>query len=106
MSQKHIFTATLVTHIAELSNIPLQDEDEVQSLVSAFRETLETIDFLNDIDTSETEPAHHVSGLTNQLRSDTHEPKREFSQEEALRNATRSHQGFFVVPRVISDNQQ
>ncbi len=103
MSSAQIFTTSLVKHIGTLSAIPLEDEAEVDALVAAFQETLETINLLREIDVTDVEPAHHVSGLENQLRSDTYDPEREFSQAEALQNATRSHDGYFVVPRVIAD---
>jgi aspartyl/glutamyl-tRNA(Asn/Gln) amidotransferase C subunit len=103
-SSRSIFTPAFVQHIAALSAIPLEDESEAEELAAAFRETLEVVDELRAVDVEGIEPAHHVSGLVNETREDVYEPDREFSQEEALRNATRAHDGYFVVPQVISQD--
>jgi Asp-tRNA(Asn)/Glu-tRNA(Gln) amidotransferase C subunit len=41
----------------------------------------------------------------NVLREDVVEEKRMFTQEEALSNAKKTHQGFFVVDQLIDQSQ-
>lgn len=91
---------TLTKHIAQLANIPI-DEVEAADLTQAFAETLKVADQLQEPDTSEVEPTHQVTGLTNVTRPDKIDTDRMFSQEEALENAPRKYQGYFVVPRVL-----
>lgn len=98
MSNK--ITKQQVQHIANLANIPVDDQ-EAEKLGKGFEDTLETIKDLQSIDTTEIEPTHQVTGLENVLREDVVDDSRTFSQEEALANAKQTHDGFFVVPRVI-----
>lgn len=91
---------TTVHHIANLSNIPITD-DEAVKIQHAFDETLETISNLEGVDVSGADPTHQVTGLENVLREDIVDDSRTFSQEEALSNAKETHNGYFVVPRII-----
>lgn len=89
-----------VKHIATLAQIPISNE-ESEKLTTAFLETLEVIDELQEIDTNTTEPTHQVTGLKNVLRDDVVIEEQMFSQKEALSNAKHTHQGFFVVPKIL-----
>lgn len=93
-------TKKQVHHIANLANIPIDDQ-EAEKLAKGFEETLETITDLQSIDTNGVEPTHQVTGMENVLREDKVDDSRTFTQEEALKNAKQTHQGFFVVPRLI-----
>lgn len=90
----------LVKHIATLANIPVSATEE-NSFAEAFTQTLEVIDELRELDVSEVPPTHHVTELTNGWRED--EVESFFSQQDALANASRTHQGYFVVPRVLEE---
>ncbi len=92
-----------VHHISELANIPVTD-DEAAAISKSFDETLEVVKELMAVDVSSTEPTHQVTGLENVLREDIVDEEKMFSQEEALANAKRTHEGFFVVPRIIDEN--
>lgn len=91
---------TLVKHIAQLANIPI-DSGEEATLAQAFNDTLAVIDQLQQLDVSGVEPTHQVTGLENITRADAVEPDLMFSQSEALANAMHTHQGYFVVSRII-----
>lgn len=95
-------TTTQVAHIAELAHIPVSD-DEKTKLATAFTQTLAVIDHLRSVDTTAIEPTHQVTGLENVTREDVVDEQRMFTQQDALANATHTHQGFFVVPRVIDE---
>lgn len=90
----------LTKHIAKLANIPVS-EKEAEDLADAFEETLEVVDQLQKIDVAQVEPTHQVTGLTNVFRKDEVNHQRMFSQKQALANASQTHNGYFVVPRVI-----
>jgi aspartyl/glutamyl-tRNA(Asn/Gln) amidotransferase C subunit len=91
----------LTKHVADLANIPISNQ-EAENLADAFEETLEVVDQLQSLDVEQTEPTHQVTGLTNVWREDKVNQEKMFSQQEALANAPKSHQGFFVVDRIIS----
>jgi aspartyl-tRNA(Asn)/glutamyl-tRNA(Gln) amidotransferase subunit C len=93
-------TADVVKHVASLASIPVTDV-EVTNLQSAFEATLETVSNLKELDVSNVEPTHQVTGLENVLREDKVETSRTFTQAQALANAPAKHNGYFVVARVI-----
>lgn len=95
-------TKTQVQHIADLANIPIT-EDEAESLKHAFEETLETIKELQSVDVSSVEPTHQVTGFENVLREDSVIEDTMFTQTQALQNAQQTHNGYFVVPRIIDE---
>jgi aspartyl-tRNA(Asn)/glutamyl-tRNA(Gln) amidotransferase subunit C len=94
---------TSVRHIAKLANIPISEQEE-ESIAAAFTDTLQVVDELKEVDVAGVEPTHQVTGLTNVTRDDVVDEKRMFTQAEAVFNAKRAHNGYFVVERVI-DNE-
>ena len=95
------FTPADVTRIGVLANIPLA-EDEKQKLADGFTTTLGVIEKLNDVDVSKAKTVH-MTGLKNVLREDVVDEERMFSQDEALANAPRTDNGYFVVDRLIDE---
>lgn len=94
-------TSQTTLHIADLAQIPIS-ADQAQKLATAFEETLSVVKKLTEIDTSAVKPTHQVTNLQNVWREDLVEETTMFSQAEALANATRQYQGYFVVPQVIT----
>lgn len=90
----------LTKHVAKLANIPIT-ETEAEELASAFSETLIVVDELQKLAVDDTEPTHQVTGLTNVTRDDVIDKEKMFTQEQALANASKTYQGFFVVPRIL-----
>jgi aspartyl/glutamyl-tRNA(Asn/Gln) amidotransferase C subunit len=97
---KQAVNKQLVKHIAQLANIPISLQEE-EELAKDFSETLEVVNKLQKIDTKGVEMTHQVTGLTNITREDEVNEKNMFTQKEALANASRTHDGFFVVERLI-----
>lgn len=95
-------TKNQIKHIADLANIPVTDQEQ-ENLQQAFEETLDTIAELQSVDVSKVEPTHQVTGLTNVLRKDVVDTDNMFSQKQALANAKQTHNGYFVVPRIIEE---
>ena len=85
-------------HLARLSMLILT-KSQLKSLTGQLSSILGYVKILNDRDTLGVHPAHHSAGLSNVLREDAVEPS--LSQKEALSNAPRSMDGYFVVPRVL-----
>lgn len=101
MSNK--ITSDQVKHIAGLANIPVTDQ-ESGALAEAFEDTLAVVGQLQSVSVEGVEPTHQVTGFENVLREDVVEEDRMFSQEEALANAKNTHDGFFVVERIIDES--
>lgn len=100
---KPTITSQQVKHVASLATIPVSDKD-VTMLQGAFEETLAVISNLQELDTTSVEPTHQVTGLENVLREDEINKKRMFTQAEAVANADKTHQGYFVVPQIIEQD--
>jgi aspartyl-tRNA(Asn)/glutamyl-tRNA(Gln) amidotransferase subunit C len=99
--QSHVvFTIHDVGHIAQLSNIPVTEEEK-KKLAEEFNTTMVVVDDLKKVQTNGVEPTNQVTGLENVFREDIVDENRMFSQEEALRNAKRTYKGFFVVDQVL-----
>lgn len=92
-----------VKKVAKLANLPLAEE-EVSLFAHQFSSTIEVINKLNEVDTTNTQPTFQVTGLKNITREDEVAPERVLSQSVALSQAAKSHQGYFVVNRVIDNN--
>ncbi len=101
----HAISPTLVAHVAQLAHLPIQDA-QVVVLVREFNETLDVIENLHEVDVSTTEPTHQVTGLENAWRDDVVDEERMFTQDEALANAPKKHDGFFVVPRILHNQDE
>jgi aspartyl/glutamyl-tRNA(Asn/Gln) amidotransferase C subunit len=78
--------------------------EEEQKLEKAFEETLAVVEKLQTVDVGSVEPTFQVTGLENVTREDVVDEQRMFTQEQALANARAQHDGFFVVPQVISQD--
>ncbi len=100
----HQFTKPFVSAIAKLANIPVSDA-EAESYAAAFTTTMQVVDELQTIDVAAVPQTHQVTGLENVWRADELWPERMFTQEEALANAAQSHNGYFVVQRVIDQEE-
>jgi len=87
-----------VLHIAKLAKLKLSEE-ELQMFQEQLGKILEYFKKLEELNTTEIEPMKHVIETKNVLRED--KPKEPISQEEALKNAPKSKDGFFEVPKVI-----
>jgi len=87
-----------VEYVANLSRLELDDAD-MNNFVPNLQEILSYVAKLNELNTSDVEPTAHVLSLTNVKRED--EIKSSLSNEEALKSAPETFDGFFLVPPVI-----
>ena len=90
----------LVKHVADLAMIPTSPA-MLAKLTAAFDETLDVISNLQGLNTDSVEPTHQVTGLENVWREDTVDESNMFTQTQALANAKKTYQGYFVVPQII-----
>ena len=87
-----------VEYVANLSRLELDDAD-MNNFVPNLQEILSYVEKLNELNTSDVEPTAHVLSLTNVKREDEIKPS--LSNEEALKSAPETSDGFFLVPPVI-----
>ena len=99
-----IFTPDDVKHIAKLAQIPISDE-HASVLSDEFIKTLSVIENLDSLDVSKVSPIH-MTGLSNVFREDVVDEARMFTQEQALANAAKIHDGFFVVGQLIDQGDE
>lgn len=88
-----------VNHVAKLANLTLT-EAEKNKLGKQLEDTIGYIKSLDEVDTGNVEPTSQVTGLENVTRED--EVKPSLSQEDALKNAKSTHNGFFKVKGILS----
>ena len=90
-----------VKHIAKLANLPINGDEE-KKLEKQLSETLTYIEILQEVDTKNVEPTAHVTGLENVTREDTPYPS--LTQEQALMNTKKQHEGFFKVEAILDND--
>lgn len=103
----HTVTVTQdeVKKIAKLANLKLPD-NEAELFADQFTKTIEVVNHLNEINTDNIKATYQVSGLSNVTRADEVDEKSVLSQETALREAKKTHNGFFVVERLIDSDAE
>ncbi len=86
-----------VKHVADLANLPIT-QGEMKDFQKKLSDTVNFIEDLKKIDTKNVFPAYEIEGKLNKLRED--EVVFGLTQEQALQNAPRKHNGFFVVNKI------
>ena len=89
-----------VGHTASLANliIPQAMKDNLSDQLD---EVLQMVSTIKELETEGIEETHHAVLMTNVWREDEVEVERVLSQDEALRNAINTYDGYFVVPAVL-----
>jgi aspartyl-tRNA(Asn)/glutamyl-tRNA(Gln) amidotransferase subunit C len=87
----------LVKEIALLARLELSEE-EIQTFVSQFKDILDYVSILNEVDTEDIPPAYSSSVNGSVIREDQVEDP--VSTEEFLANAPESRDDYVVIPRV------
>ncbi len=88
---------TLVKEIASLARLDLTEE-ETQTFVAQFRDILEYVSILNEVDTENVPPAYMSSANRSVMRED--EIEASIPTQEFLSNAPQSKDEYVVIPRV------
>ena len=86
--------------VAKLANLHLTSEEE-EKFSKQLEETAIYVDELEEVKTDDIEATSQVTGLENVLREDIAKPS--LSQEEALKNAKETHNGFFKVKGILQN---
>lgn len=85
-----------VRHVAKLAHLTLTDE-QLELFRSQLSSVLEYMSKIQTLDTKNVVETSQVTGLENVFREDVVEEARMLSQDQALSNAKRKHNGYFVV---------
>ena len=88
-----------IKHLSNLAALTI-GADQATKLEHQLEKILEFVSKLQKLDTKNVAPTSQVSGLVNVTREDEIDTTRMFTQEQALANATETHNGFFKVPFV------
>ncbi len=86
-----------VYHVARLAKL-IVTETEAEKFRREFEEILNYFDVLDEV-SEDVRPTFHVLEIKNVFREDL--PKEGLSQQEALQNAPRKEEGYFIGPRVV-----
>ena len=89
-----------IDYVSKLANIPLTDKEKAL-LEKQLTDVLAYIAKLNEINTDKVEPIAQVTNLQNITRDDRTAPS--LSQEDALKNAPKTHNGFFEVDAIFEE---
>lgn len=99
---KDTLSKEIIEHIVKLAKLnpsATQIEKFQPQLASVFG----YISKIQTLKTNGVMETSQVTGLENVMRDDMVDEKRMLSQDEALRNAKRTHNGFFVVDAVLKE---
>ena len=89
-----------VEHVAKLARLEITDAEK-EAFSQQLSAILTYVEQLRAVDTTGVEPTATVVEQTNVFREDRVQPS--LPVEKALRNAPESHDGYFVVPRIIAE---
>ena len=91
-------TKDMVSYVAELSRLKLNDE-QAETTRKGLGEIIGYMDILNNIDTEGVEPMSHAFAVKNVLREDIVKPSAERS--ELLANAPKYDNEAIIVPKTV-----
>lgn len=86
--------------IERMSKLTLS-ADESPKIHEQLDEALKAISVFDKLDLKDIPPLEHPGGLKNIMREDVVSPS--FTQDQALKNAKNTHDGYIMVPGVFED---
>lgn len=90
-----------VQHIADLAKLEFS-ESELTSLTSELNNVLGYIDQLKELDVTNVAPLANLNESVSETALRNDEARPSLSIEEALRNAPKTADGYFLVPKVLA----
>ncbi len=90
-----------IAHVAKLANLKLTPTEE-KIFEKQLGGVLNYISKLNEINTDKVEPISNITGMLNVSREDVAKPS--LSQEDALKNAPKTHNGFIEVDAIFAQD--
>ena len=91
-------TNKLISDLAELAKLRF-NKSENEKMKSDFKNMLDFIDKLSEVNTKDIEPLIYLSDEINSLREDNISIK--LSKEMALKNSTSNNSDYFTIPTIL-----
>ena len=91
-------TNKLISDLAELAKLRF-NKSENEKMKSDFKNMLDFIDKLSEVNTKNIEPLIYLSDEINSLREDNISTK--LAKEMALKNSTSNNSDFFTIPTIL-----
>jgi len=85
--------------IKKLENLAMIEIENKEEMAKDLSEIVEFVELLNEIDTSNIDAAFRVLDATTPFREDI--PQKSDVIKEVLKNAPKSKDGYFIVPKII-----
>lgn len=89
-----------IDYVAKLANLPLTKKEK-SIFAKQLKDVIAYISKLQKVNTEKVEPIGHITGLVNVTRDDQTAPS--ITQEEAITNAPKTHNGFFEVEAIFEE---
>ena len=87
-----------IAHVAKLANLTLSKEEE-KLFQKQLEDVLGYVSSLSEVNTDKVDPIGHITGLENVGREDIAAPS--LSQEDAISQAPKTHNGFIEVDAIF-----
>ena len=95
-----VITNDVISRVAKLARIDVSTEN-ISTYSTQLEPILDHFASLDKINTDQVSPTYQVTGLKNIMRDDVIDTKRMFTQKQALSNAPKSKDGYFVTAATI-----
>lgn len=93
-------TSEQIKRVAKLAHLTFSDKD-VKRFSSQLSNVLGFMEQIDEMKTSSAKETSQTTGIINRYREDKIEPKRILSQKQALSQAKKTYQGYFVVKSIF-----
>ncbi|RLG22827.1 Asp-tRNA(Asn)/Glu-tRNA(Gln) amidotransferase GatCAB subunit C [Methanosarcinales archaeon] len=93
-----VITKDVLEHLLWLSKLSVSEEEK-ERILTQLNSVLEYFSILDELEIEDVEPMWQVAGLVNVFREDEVEPS--LPQEEVLKNAPKTENGFIKTPRMM-----
>lgn len=98
MSKNIVLKPEELRQLARIAKLTLTPEEK-EKISAQVSEAIEAVEVLSELDGQSIQPLEQPTNLRNITREDKVEPS--LSQKEALSNAKRTYQGYFVTDAIL-----
>lgn len=101
-SKKTDLSKEEIIHVANLAKLPLK-ENEIEKFKMQLSSVIDYMSKIQKLNTEKVPETAQVTGLENVFREDEIDEDRVLTQEKALSNAKRKHNGYFMVDAIFEE---
>lgn len=99
---QNLITPNDVAHVAKLANLTLTPA-QLAKFQPQLESILEYVRLVQQASTDGVEETAQTTGLTNVWREDVVDDSRTLTQQQALSNTKHTHNGYFMVPAILQE---